>query len=1187
MTGGVVEFGEDEATDAANQDRQRVFRYSDTTDYILYAIALTGAVAAGAALQLMTLVFGSSVSSFSNFATNQDGMTDFQDRINQMVLYLVYLFVGRLVVGYVATLCVCLAAARTTNKLRKAFLEHLLRQDISHFDLQGNRSVATQVTTNGNQVNQRITEKLYTFVLGISLFFSSYIIALAVQWKLALITLSVVPASLLVTGGAVKIYSRAASIAQDALGSMKTIQVFGGQSKIVNIYDRYLQDAHREGKKKSLSYGVLFGTGDFFSLGGTALAFWEGHRLFQAQEITSVGAVFTVVLSVTLGATSVLIILPQLQAFTNAASAAAVLFLTIDKPSLLDPLSPDVQAPENCRGHIEFRNLRFAYPSHPTELILNNLNLVIPAGKTTALVGMSGCGKSTLIGLLERWYQPNSGQILLDGQDIMQYNTEWLRQTIRLVQQELTLFQCTVFQNVANGFVGEQRELGKKNQMNPVQDACKASEAHSFIMKLPLGYHTELGECAHMLSGGQKQRLAIARSIISNPTILLCDEATSALDPKAERLVQDALTRVSFNKTTLVIAHKLATIMNADNIAVMVSGRVMEQGTHAQLLEKDGLYAAMVHAQDPGIGDEEDSQRSGDDLFSEENTDETLARPNSVERQQSATEQTRPAHDTSSTDGSGRLGYSLLKCVWIMLIEHPDLYKWYVVMVVVYLVLGGAYPAQALLFSRLINVFTVKDSEADHKANLYALLLFVVAIANFVGFFCIGLATNIVGQVLTYPCRLELLERMVNQDQSFFDHPENSSGSLTAKLSSVPSAIQELMSANAGRIVNIVVNILTTGVLGIVLGWKLGLTLAFTGITLIAGSGYVRVWLDQKLEASVDKQFARSANLAAETVTSVRTISLLTLDALLSMITRSLVITLIPYSFSQSADFLVLALGFWYGSRMVASTDYTVTQFFIIFIAVVFGNQAAAQFFTYTTLITKATGAANYLLWLPTMKASICENHENRDIGPVGDEIAVELDDKSHPRHVAHPRFYDPTSGCITLNGADVTRMSPVLLRKHLSHVEQECPLYLGSVRDNIAIGLDYEPSDKEVHDACQQANILDFVSSLPEGLNTPCGSRGLNLSGGQRQRIALARALIPSSSLDTHSERIVQEALDKAMSNRTTIAVAHRLSTIRHADVIFVIQDGMIAERGTHQELQQIRGIYHAMCLAQSLDQA
>ena len=208
-----------------------------------------------------------------------------------------------------------------------------------------------------------------------------------------------------------------------------------------------------------------------------------------------------------------MLIFPNIQAITNATSAANELFSVIDKPSELDPLSPEGTRPASCSGDVQIKNLRFAYPSRPTAQVLQGLTLSIPAGKTTALVGPSGCGKSTLIGLLERWYQPASGEILLDGHDVAEYNTNWLRSNIRLVQQEPVLFQGTIFQNVAKGFVGEQQKLPEDAQMKLVQEACKSSNAHDFIMKLPDAYKTQVGERASMLSGGQRQRVAIASHV--------------------------------------------------------------------------------------------------------------------------------------------------------------------------------------------------------------------------------------------------------------------------------------------------------------------------------------------------------------------------------------------------------------------------------------------------------------------------------------------------------------------------------------------------------------------------------------------------------------------------------------------------------------------------------------------------
>lgn len=1035
-------------------------------------------------------------------------------------------------------------------------------------------------------------------------------------------------------------YSRAGTLAQDAISSIKTIHAFGAQQKIANRYDEYLQQAHTEGKKKSPLYGIMFSTQTFLVMSGTALAFWQGFRMYQSGEIRSVGTVFTVVLSVTLGATSIMLIAPQIQAITNAASAAAELFLTIDRPSLLDPLASNGDQPKTCAGEIVIRDLRFAYPTRPTAEVLQGLNLTVPAGKTTALVGPSGCGKSTVVGLLERWYQPTSGQILLDGHDTADYNAKWLRSRIRLVQQEPTLFQGTVFQNVAKGFVGEQVELSEEQQMVLVREACISSNAHEFIEGLPQGYHTQVGERASMLSGGQRQRVAIARSIISDPQILLLDEATSALDPRAERIVQDALNKVSANKTTLVIAHKLATVMAADSIAVMTNGKVVEQGSHHELIAHDGLYAAMVRAQD--LGGNSGEPQPQEESEKSECHDEALRRGAALEHTQS---ESMPKAAQLEVDhlAAGTADYSLIKCVVVLLAEHPDLYVWYMSTALGCLIGGGTYPAQAIIFSHLIDVFTLKGTEAKQQADFWALMFFVLALANFFAYFCMGWACNTIGQTLTHRARREMIERVLSFDQEFFDRPENSSGAVTSKLSSVPSALQELMSQNLGLMLQVSVNIVSSSILGIAYGWKLGITIVFGGLTFIVVAGYVRIRLDQKLETKTEELFASSAGLATEAVTSIRTVSSLTLesailqeysetvDSIVARVVRSLVLTLVSYSLSQSIDFLVMALGFWYGSQLVARGEYSVSQFFVIFISVIFGGQAAAQFFAYTTSITKAATGANYFFWLRTIKADIRETDQNRDKGPPDDgRVGVENVEFRYKQRDASrvlrgismqikpgtyaaivgpsgcgkstmvsllERFYDPTSGRITLNGEDIASMSPHKYRRYMSLVQQEPPLYLGSVRDNIAIGLEYEPSDAEVEEACRQANALDFVSSLPEGLSTPCGSKGLQFSGGQRQRIAVARALIrrpglllldeSTSALDTQSERIVQKALDEAASTRTTVAVAHRLSTIRHADVILVLEDGRIAEMGTHEELQRLKGRYYAMCLTQSLDQA
>ena len=635
--------------------------------------------------------------------------------------------------------------------------------------------------------------------------------------------------------------------------------------------------------------------------------------------------------------------------------------------------------------------------------------------------------------------------------------------------------------------------------------------------------------------------------------------------------------------------------MAADNIVVMTNGQIHEQGTHRELLEREGLYAAMVRAQD--LGTKADDEEP---LEAQSETKPT----GGVQGEELALARTQSQYNAKDLEqevdqlAAGTLNYSLIKCIWIMLKENSDLYYWYLVIIVGGIIGGGTYPAQAIIFSRLVRVFTLQGSEAKEQADFWALMFFVLAIANLFAYFAIGLSCNGIGQTLTHRYRREMMQRIVNFDQDFFDRPENSSGALTSKLSSAPTSLQELMSANLGLMFNILVNITASSALGIAFGWKLGLTLVFGGLTIIVAAGYYRIRLDQKLEAATDIQFASSAGLATEAVTSIRTVSMLTLEpsilreyndilqAICSKVIRNLCITLIPYALSQSVDFLVMALGFWYGSKLIANGEYDVTQFFVIFIAIVFGGQGVAQFFSYSTSISKAGGSANYILWLRTVKPNIRETNETNGRGPSDDGI-IAMEDvqfrykqrnasrvlrgisiKIQPGTFAAfvgpsgcgkstvvsllLRFYDPSSGRITLDNQDISLMSPPLYRRYMSLVQQEPPLYLGSVRENIAIGLDHEPSEEEVQTACRQANALEFVSSLPEGLNTPCGSKGLQFSGGQRQRIAIARALIrqprlllldeATSALDTQSERVVQQALDEAATTRTTIAVAHRL---------------------------------------------
>jgi ATP-binding cassette subfamily B (MDR/TAP) protein 1 len=321
-----------------------------------------------------------------------------------------------------------------------------LRQEVAYFDLGTGGSIATQAYSSGRLVQAGISERLGLTLQGASAFVSSFIIAFVTNWKLTLIICVIAPLTVAVMIGCAFIeagyeakiledYSQANSFAEGVLASVRTVHAFEMRERLVSKFDAFLVKAHWWGNKISLLFGILFSAEYTIIYLGNALAFWKGIHMIADGEITNTGDVFTVLLSVVIAAISITQLAPYSIEFTRAASAAAQLFILIDRKTAIDPFDPSGEQPSSLEGVVELENVSFAYPTRPNVTVLDNFSLQAPAGKVTALVGHSGSGKSTIVGLIERWYNPASGTIKLDGRPIESLNIAWLRRNIRLVQQ--------------------------------------------------------------------------------------------------------------------------------------------------------------------------------------------------------------------------------------------------------------------------------------------------------------------------------------------------------------------------------------------------------------------------------------------------------------------------------------------------------------------------------------------------------------------------------------------------------------------------------------------------------------------------------------------------------------------------------------------------------------------------------
>lgn len=989
------------------------------------------------------------------------------------------------------------------------------------------------------------------------------------------------------------------------------------------------------------------------------------------------GTVMTVIFSIFIGAFSLAMMAPNLTALNYALSAAGKVFETIDRVPEIDSSSKEGLVPDQCRGDVEFRNILFHYPARPDIPVLRDFSLKVSPNQTTALVGSSGSGKSTAVALLERFYDPDEGQIFIDGNDIKELNIAWLRTQIGLVSQEPVLFSTTIRENIEYGLINTKWENASKEEKDKlIEEASEQANAHGFITELPLGYNTLVGERGFLLSGGQKQRVAIARAIVGKPRILLLDEATSALDTQSEGIVQEALDRASQGRTTIVIAHRLSTIKKANNIVVFGKGVILEQGTHQQLLDNEnGPYYNLVNAQKIRAGE------LGEDLYNTVDEEQRKMAQREEEdeiREAKLQGMSEPKRMLSAQSGQSGLQseeeeakhkrrsifYLLYR---LSLINKDHIWTLYVPGIIGSVASGAVYPAFSILFGRALKTYSLcqentrmacpepQRSEMRHESNLNALYFFIISI---LATFAIGIQNgNMIraSGILMERLRSLSLIALLRCDVSHFDEETNTSGSLTASLAENSQRINGLVGVTLGTIIQSISTLVIGWIIAISYGWRLALPMIATS-PLTLSAGFFRLQLVILKDQKIKKAHELAAHRACEAASSIRTVAALTreqhciemykdeLKGPAKISFRTAFYGNILYAISQAIALPTIALGFWYGSRLLLEGRIQGGHFFTVLTATVFASIQAGNAFSFATDISQAHGAAeDSFRLLDNMPNIDSESTEGVILDECRGHVIFEDVHFRYPTRLGVPvlrglnleakpgsycalvgssgcgkstsiqlieRFYDPKAGRILVDGHDIQTINIKSLRKHIALVSQEPLLFQGTIGWNIALGaagLDIGGGDndeevdaiekvteQQMRKAARNANILNFIESLPDGFDTQVGGKGTQLSGGQKQRIAIARALIrdpkillldeATSALDSESEMVVQAALDKASRGRTTIAVAHRLSTISRADQIYCLKDGVVSEQGTHRTLMAQNGLYSELVSLQEL---
>ncbi|PIN17698.1 Multidrug/pheromone exporter, ABC superfamily [Handroanthus impetiginosus] len=1209
----------------------KLFSFADTTDYVLMVIGVITAIGSGLSLPLMTLLFGELANSFGHNV----GTKNVVNEVSKVSIKFVCLALGSGIAAFSQVACWMITGERQAVRIRNLYLRAILRQDIGFFDKEINTGeIVERISSETIIIQDAMGEKIGKFLQLTSSFIGGFVIAFIRGWLLALVLLSAIPllvisaafmtvlmAKLMSRGQAA--YSEAAFVVEQTISSIRTVASFTGEKQAVAKYDKSLYKAYKAGVHEGLAAGLGSGVFMMVFFCSYALAVWFGAKMIITKGYSG-GAVLNTIMAVLLGSFSLGQISPCLSAFASGQVAAYKMFQTIHRKPDIDPYSTEGRVLNDINGHIELKDVYFSYPSRPEEKIFNGFSLMIPSGTTLALVGESGSGKSTVINLVERFYDPQDGEVLIDGINIKHFKLNWIRGKIGLVSQEPVLFASSIKDNIAYGKEGATIE--------EIRAAAECANAAKFIDKLPQGLETMVGVNGTQLSGGQKQRIAIARAILKDPRILLLDEATSALDAESERIVQEALDRVMIKRTTIIVAHRLSTVKNADSIAVIHQGKIIEKGSHSVLIQNpEGAYSQLVRLQELSKETERNSfnDKSGEEI----NVDSVRLSRESSKTENSSLHLEKVENEPqnmASSKSEKEHKVSLSRLAYLNKPEIPQLICGSLAAVVN----GAILPLFGLIFSSIIRTFYEPANKLREKSKFWACMFVVLGVASLLATPLRTYFFAVAGCKLIKRIRLMCFEKIVHMEISWFDRVENSSSAVGSRLSADVKSVRNLV----GESLAMLVQKDATAVAGLIIGfgasWELSL-IVLVMLPLIGFNGYLHMKFVAGFSADSKKLYEDATQVASDAIGSIRTVASFCAeekvmelhkekcDAPVRLGIRQGLMSGAGFGMSLFFLYSVYAVSYYAGARLVDAGKITFGEVFRVFLGLSLtavgisqsgalapdsgkAKVGAASIFTLLDHKSQIDSICDSGMTLDKVKGDIEFNHVNfrypsrpevqilKDFCLAihsGKTVAIVGESGSGKSTIISllQRFYDPDSGEIKLDGFEIKKLKVKWLRRQMGLVSQEPVLFNDSIRANIAYGKEGNATEAEILAAAELANANKFISSLQKGYNTVVGEKGIQLSGGQKQRVAIARAIVKApkillldeatSALDAESEKVVQDALDRAAVDRTTIVVAHRLSTIKNADLIAVIKNGVIAEKGKHESLINKKdGVYASL---------